>query len=54
LSLLKHDCVIRIYEIFQTEEYFFMVTEYMDQGDLLMKIKERGKFSEKEFIPIFK
>jgi serine/threonine protein kinase len=31
-----------------------MVTEYMEEGDLLMKIKERGKFTEKEFLPLFK
>jgi len=39
LSKLKHESIIRLYEIFQTEEYFFMVMEYMDEGDLLMKIK---------------
>lgn len=34
LSRLDHPNVIKIYEIFENPKYYFMVTEYVEKGDL--------------------
>ena len=40
LRYLDHPNIIRVYEFFEDEENFYIVTEYCDQGDLGNKIGE--------------
>lgn len=54
MSQINHPSIVKLYEIFQTEKYFFLVMEYMDQGDLLQKIKDEGKYDEEEFLTVFR
>ena len=35
MSAIKHRHVIRLFEVFETNKYLFMVLEYAEGGDLL-------------------
>lgn len=47
LRTLDHPCVMRIYEFFKEEHFFYIVSEYCAGGDLMDRIKQ-GSFEEKE------
>ena len=47
-KITKHKNVLAIYDAFETDEMFVIVTEWCDGGDLLTLIKERGPLSEPE------
>jgi len=48
LKKIRHANVIRLLEVFETQQQFFMVMEYASGGDLLRYIKKRRKLSEDE------
>lgn len=52
LNSLDHESVIKMLEIFENKKFIFMVLEYVDCGDLLSWMKNHGKFSEEQFLPI--
>lgn len=54
LKSLSNEHVIKIYEVFHNEKWVFIVLEYMDDSDLLNRLKVSGKFTEENFIPILK
>nr|CDJ95678.1 Serine threonine protein kinase-related domain containing protein [Haemonchus contortus] len=51
---LKHDCIVRVYQIFEITHYTIFVTEYCDGGDLLRKIKKCKRVPEPEAKQIFR
>ena len=51
---MNHPNIIKIYEIFENKKFIFIVLEYANYGDLLSYLKNHGKFSQQNFIPIFK
>ena len=52
LKELNHPNVIRFVEIFENSKYIFLVLEYADRDDLLKYLKNHGRFSEADFLPI--
>ncbi len=58
MSILDHPNIIKLYEIFEDEKYFYLIIEYCDGGELLHRIRERNEkgnpFKEKEIAEIFK
>lgn len=50
-SKCKH--VVRLLEVFESKDYYFLVTEYAAGGDLKSIIKSRGGIPEEEAKPIF-
>lgn len=43
-----NDGVLTIFDFFATKECFFLVTEYLDGGDLFEQLEQRGRFREVE------
>ena len=47
LKNLNHPNVINIYELFQDQKYYHIITEFCSGGELFDRIKEARFFSEK-------
>jgi calcium-dependent protein kinase len=47
LRTLDHPCILKIYEFYQQEKYFYLITEFCENGDLFDKISSvDGPFHE--------
>lgn len=53
LKKIRSNYVVRILEVFETEQNFLIVMEYMSGGDLLKYLKTNGKFSEEKCKKLF-
>jgi 5'-AMP-activated protein kinase, catalytic alpha subunit len=53
LSKVDHPNIIRLYEIIETNKYFFFVMEYAKQGELSSYIESKAKLSEQEASKFF-
>ena len=49
-----HPGVLQLREVFETNEYVFMVTELADGGHLLDRVSELGGFCERDACDIMK
>ena len=49
LKSIKNENIIKIFEIFENDEYLFMVLEYIDNGELLSFLQKNGTFSENKY-----
>ena len=54
MSAIKHRHVIRLLEVFETNQYLFMVLEYAEGGDLLHHLNNVKAMSEEEAKKVFK
>jgi tRNA A-37 threonylcarbamoyl transferase component Bud32 len=45
--------VISLLEVFESKDYYFLVSEYATQGDLSSLMKKKQRFTEEEAKPIF-
>ncbi|CAD8109050.1 unnamed protein product [Paramecium sonneborni] len=54
LQKLDHPNIIKIYEFYQDERFFYIVTELCTGGELFDKIRQEGSFSEKKAADIMK
>ncbi|KRX00275.1 Protein kinase-like domain [Pseudocohnilembus persalinus] len=54
LMKLDHPNIIRLYEIFESRSYVYLVQEYCEGGELFDKIIERNNFDEKLAKKVFK
>jgi serine/threonine protein kinase len=43
---LKHDHIVRCYEVYKTNSHIYMVMEYCPHGDLAAFIKQKKKLAE--------
>lgn len=53
LKMLKNDHIIRLYDHFETLDYFVIITDISEYGDLMKYVWKRWKLSEslaKKFI----
>lgn len=48
LSELDHPNIIRIFEYYESVNSLYVITEYLDGGELFDKISEKETFTEKE------
>jgi calcium-dependent protein kinase len=48
LKELDHPHIVKIFEYFETESELFLITEFLEGGELFSKIEERSSFSEKD------
>ena len=46
LRLLDHPNIMKIYEFYEDNDNFYILSEYCDQGDLKSKCEKHGTFSE--------
>jgi calcium-dependent protein kinase len=44
---LDHPNIVKIFEFYQDEKYFYIVTEFCAGGELFDRITQKQKFSEK-------
>lgn len=54
MHCLEHPGIIKIFEVFEDDDFIYMVLEWAELGDLLSILKEKRRFSEAEFTPIFR
>ena len=54
LRWLNHDNVIRVYDVIEGADRFFIVMELASKGDLLSLLQERSELGEDEARVIFK
>ena len=53
LKILKHRNLISLYEIYETTKYFYLIMDYLPNGDLIEKIIKQKRFKEEEALNIF-
>lgn len=54
IVLQDHPNIIKVYEFFQDEKFFYIVTELCLGGELFDKIQEEKSFTEKKAATIMK
>lgn len=48
LTELKHDHIIRLYDVFEEQQFYYLVTEKMSGGELFDRIVQKSYYNEKE------
>jgi len=48
MKKLNHPNVLKLFEVFEEEDFFFLVTEYVEGKELFDRIVERGAYSERD------
>jgi calcium/calmodulin-dependent protein kinase I len=48
LNELKHKHIIRLYDVFDEAEFFYLVTEKMTGGELFDRVVEKSFYNERE------
>ena len=48
LKELKHQHIIRLYDVFEENQYYYLVTEKMSGGELFDRIVQKSYYNEKE------
>jgi serine/threonine protein kinase len=51
---MHHSHIAQVLQVFENNQYLFLVMEYVNGGDLLNLVKSRGKLPESEAKSIFK
>ena len=54
LASLNHPNVIKLYEIFENEKYYFFVTEFLEKGDLMAILRANKRLEESSVFLILK
>jgi calcium-dependent protein kinase len=53
LSQIKNDNVVQMIEFFETEQYFLIVMEYCEGGDMAQYLRENIRIKEEDAVPLF-
>ena len=48
MKLLDHPNILKLYEVYEDNKYFHIITEMCEGGELFDKILENGGFCEKD------
>ncbi|GAB9473200.1 Camk protein kinase [Globisporangium polare] len=48
LKQMQHPHIVKLYEVFQEDAYYYLVTEFMAGGELFDRIVEKNFYSERE------
>jgi calcium-dependent protein kinase len=48
LKNLDHPHIVKLYELYQDETNYYLITEYLSGGELFERIKKMNFFSEKK------
>jgi calcium/calmodulin-dependent protein kinase I len=48
LKELQHPNIIRLYDVFDEKQYYYLVTECMNGGELFDRIVQKSYYNEKE------
>eukprot|EP00826_Nyctotherus_ovalis_P007362 TRINITY_DN1182_c0_g1_i10.p1 TRINITY_DN1182_c0_g1~~TRINITY_DN1182_c0_g1_i10.p1 ORF type:complete len:269 (-),score=40.65 TRINITY_DN1182_c0_g1_i10:1145-1951(-) len=50
----NHPRIVRLYEVYETESCIYLVTEYLEGGELLQRMRSNGHCSEKDATIVIK
>ena len=53
LKILKHRNLVSLYEIIESTRYFYLIMDYLPNGDLIERIIKQKRFKEEEALNIF-
>ena len=53
LKILKHRNIINLYEIYESQKFFYLIMDYLPNGDLIEQIIKKKRFQEQEALVIF-
>lgn len=53
LKILKHRNLINLYEIYESQKFFYLIMDYLPNGDLIEQIIKKKRFQEHEALAIF-
>ena len=53
LKILKHRNIVSLYEIYETQKNFYLITEYLSGKSLIEKLVKKKRFTEDEALKIF-
>ena len=48
LKELKHENIIRLYDVFDEKNFYYLITEHMMGGELFDRIVQKSYYNEKE------
>mmetsp|Transcript_16944 Transcript_16944/g.18999 ORF Transcript_16944/g.18999 Transcript_16944/m.18999 type:complete len:592 (+) Transcript_16944:244-2019(+) len=54
MKILDHPYIIKMYEVYESENHIHMVLEYLEGGELFEKVKKNGQYSEEKAARIMK
>ena len=54
LKSFNSNNILKLFDVFQTQNNTYLITEYCDSGDLSNRIKRRGRIDEAESVRILK
>lgn len=54
LRTIDHPGIIKLYDIFESEESVYMVVDYLHGGELFDKLKGKGNYSEADASKLIK
>jgi calcium-dependent protein kinase len=54
LQTLDHPHILKLYEYFEDDKNYYLITEICSGGELFDKIVEKEFFREEEAAPLFK
>ena len=54
LKEIDHNHIIKIFELWQDDVYYYIITEYLEGGELYKRISARKKFTEVDCASIIK
>jgi BR serine/threonine kinase len=53
MKLLDHQHVLRLYDVYETSKYLFLVLEHVEGGELFDYLVKKGKLDSQEAIIFF-
>ena len=53
LKILKHRNLVNLYEMYESPKFFYLIMEYLPNGDLIEQIIKKKRFQEQEALVIF-
>ena len=48
MKQVSHENIVKLFDIYQTSNNMYIITEYCDGGDLLVELRKRRKIGEGE------
>lgn len=54
LRKLKHQNIIRLYEVYESDKNIHLILEYLEGGELFERIKKKGTYDEKDAATMMK
>jgi 5'-AMP-activated protein kinase catalytic alpha subunit len=51
--LITHKHVVQLFEVIETTDKFYLVMEYLENGDLSKYVKKAGRIGEKQACRFF-